>query len=284
MLRRPDKTEFGEYVEKAYMLAVNPESSSFPSYADGIKTEEDFFEVAKKGFESDGDEILVFEKDGEMLGWIHFYVLTEDRYIGFEAFETDGCADGQTAELVAYLKEKYDGFEINIGFPSQNEKAIKAFFENGFEKLEESAVNILFFGDYEPRAESEFVAPLTKEKLPLFKKLHDPVEMYWNTERLTKAYFDGDKWRIYIYEDGERTAALYFVFAENIAEIFGLDFSDGFDAEAAEALLATALNEAKKKSGTKAMYWFSEDSRETELSKKAGAKKFTDYKAYKKIL
>ena len=280
MLRIPTANEFEEYSERAYMIALDPSRSSFPSYADGIKTKEAFLAIAKRGFESENEEIYIFEHGGEMRGWIHFYVLTEDKYIGIEAFETDGFEKEQFAEFAALLKEKYAGYEVTAGFPSQNERAVSAAFENGFEIIEESAVNILFFSDYEPQSESGRVEPLTKNNLALFAKLHDKVEMYWNTKRLTEAYFGGDKWRIYLTEKDGKAAAIYFVFAGNIAEIFGLDFSDGFDGTAAEELLTAALNEAKKNVSAKAMYWFTEDERETQLAKRFGAKKFTDYKAF----
>ena len=280
MLRIPTANEFEEYSERAYVLALDPSRSSFPSYADGIKTKEDFLAIAKRGFESENEEIYIFEHGGEMRGWIHFYVLTEDKYIGIEAFETDGFEKEQFAEFVALLKEKYTGYEVTAGFPSQNERAVSAAIENGFEIIEESAVNILFFSDYEPQSESGRVEPLTKKNLAVFAKLHDKVEMYWNTKRLTEAYFGGDKWRIYLTEKDGKAAAIYFVYAENIAEIFGLDFSDGFDGTAAEELLTAALNEAKKNVSAKAMYWFTEDERETELAKRFGAEKFTDYKAF----
>mgnify|MGYP002570285354 FL=1 len=280
MLRIPTANEFEEYSERAYMLALDPSRSSFPSYADGIKTKEDFLAIAKRGFESENEEIYIFEHGGEMRGWIHFYVLTEDKYIGIEAFETDGFEKEQFAEFAALLKEKYAGYEVTAGFPSQNERAVSAAIENGFEIIEESAVNILFFSDYEPQSESGRVEPLTKNNLAVFAKLHDKVEMYWSTKRLTEAYFDGDKWRIYLTEKNGKAAAIYFVFAGNIAEIFGLDFSDGFDGTAAEELLTAALNEAKKNVSAKAMYWFTEDERETELAKRFGAEKFTDYKAF----
>lgn len=280
MLRIPTANEFEEYYERAYVLALDPSRSSFPSYADGIKTKEDFLAIAKRGFESENEEIYIFEHGGEMRGWIHFYVLTEDKYIGIEAFETDGFEKEQFAEFAALLKEKYAGYEVTAGFPSQNERAVSAAIENGFEIIEESAVNILFFSDYEPQSESGRVEPLTKNNLAVFAKLHDKVEMYWNTKRLTEAYFDGDKWRIYLTEKNGKAAAIYFVFAGNIAEIFGLDFSDGFDGTTAEELLTAALNEAKKNVSAKAMYWFTEDERETELAKRFGAEKFTDYKAF----
>ena len=280
MLRIPTANEFEKYSERAYVLALDPARSSFPSYSDGIKTKEDFLAIAKRGFESENEEIYIFEHGGEMRGWIHFYVLTEDKYIGIEAFETDGFEKEQFAEFAALLKEKYAGYEVTAGFPSQNERAVSEAIENGFEIIEESAVNILFFSDYEPQSESGRVEPLTKNNLAVFAKLHDKVEMYWNTKRLTEAYFDGDKWRIYLTQKNGKAAAIYFVFAGNIAEIFGLDFSDGFDGTAAEELLTAALNEAKKNVSAKAMYWFTEDERETELAKRFGAEKFTDYKAF----
>jgi hypothetical protein len=280
MLRIPTANEFEEYSERAYVLALDPSRSSFPSYADGIKTKEDFLAIAKRGFESENEEIYIFEHGGEMRGWIHFYVMKEDKHISLEAFETDGFEKEQFAEFAALLKEKYAGYEVTAGFPSQNERAVSATIENGFEIIEESAVNILFFSNYEPQPESGRVEPLTKNNLAVFAKLHDKVEMYWNTKRLTEAYFDGDKWRIYLTEKNGKAAAIYFVFAGNIAEIFGLDFSDGFDGTTAEELLTAALNETKKNVSAKAMYWFTEDERETELAKRFGAEKFTDYKAF----
>ena len=280
MLRIPTANEFEEYSERAYVLALDPSRSSFPSYADGIKTKEDFLAIAKRGFESENEEIYIFEHGGEMRGWIHFYVMKEDKHISLEAFETDGFEKEQFAEFAALLKEKYAGYEVTAGFPSQNERAVSATIENGFEIIEESAVNILFFSNYEPQPESGRVEPLTKNNLEVFAKLHDKVEMYWNTKRLTEAYFDGDKWRIYLTEKNGKAAAIYFVFAGNIAEIFGLDFSDGFDGTTAEELLTAALNETKKNVSAKAMYWFTEDERETELAKRFGAEKFTDYKAF----
>lgn len=280
MLRIPTANEFEEYSERAYVLALDPSRSSFPSYADGIKTKEDFLAIAKRGFESENEEIYIFEHGGEMRGWIHFYVMKEDKHISLEAFETDGFEKEQFAEFAALLKEKYAGYEVTAGFPSQNERAVSATIENGFEIIEESAVNILFFSNYEPQPESGRVEPLTKNNLAVFAKLHDKVEMYWNTKRLTEAYFDGDKWRIYLTEKNGKAAAIYFVFAGNIAEIFGLDFSDGFDGTTAEELLTAALNETKKNVSAKAMYWFTEDESETELAKRFGAEKFTDYKAF----
>lgn len=44
MLRIPTANEFEEYSERAYVLALDPSRSSFPSYADGIKTKEDFLQ------------------------------------------------------------------------------------------------------------------------------------------------------------------------------------------------------------------------------------------------
>lgn len=280
MLRIPTANEFEEYSERAYVLALDPSRSSFPSYADGIKTKEDFLAIAKRGFESENEEIYIFEHGGEMRGWIHFYVLTEDKYIGIEAFETDGFEKEQFAEFAALLKEKYAGYEVTAGFPSQNERAVSAAIENGFEIIEESAVNILLFSDYEHHFERGNSEPLTEKNLAIFEKLHDKVEMYWNTKRLTEAYFGGDKWRIYLTEKNGKAAAIYFVFAGNIAEIFGLDFSDGFDDSSAEELLTAALKEAKKNGNAKAMYWFTEDERETQLAKRFGAEKFTDYKTF----
>ena len=82
MLRKINENEFEKYIDFAYDLALDLSKSAFPIYTDGVKDKTYFYEVAKRGIERVHHEILLFEKDGVVEGWIHYYYLDEDKYIG----------------------------------------------------------------------------------------------------------------------------------------------------------------------------------------------------------
>ena len=82
MLRNLQPTEFDQYVDFAYDLALDLSQASFPIYNDGVKTKEYFIERSKKGMERDNEEILLYEEDGVVKGWIHYNFIEEDAYIG----------------------------------------------------------------------------------------------------------------------------------------------------------------------------------------------------------
>lgn len=68
MLRTLKPEEFEKYAEYAYSLALDMSRSSYPTYADGIKTREDFMSKAKRGISGDPNtEILLFESKGRVI-------------------------------------------------------------------------------------------------------------------------------------------------------------------------------------------------------------------------
>lgn len=81
MLIKLEAFMFEEFAEQAYEMAMIPEITSYPVYYDGIKTKEDFMERAEKAFARENEEILLFYREDEFSGWIHFYALPEDQYL-----------------------------------------------------------------------------------------------------------------------------------------------------------------------------------------------------------
>lgn len=81
MLKRLKEQDFDRFVGLAYELALDMTKSGYPTYADGIKTKNDFIDRARKAFSRDNEEILLFERDGKVAGWIHYYYLPKDRYL-----------------------------------------------------------------------------------------------------------------------------------------------------------------------------------------------------------
>ena len=58
-----DITKYGEFV---YNLALDQSKSCYPTYTDGIKTKEAFFEDARKSITKDNFEMLLFFYENRM--------------------------------------------------------------------------------------------------------------------------------------------------------------------------------------------------------------------------
>lgn len=267
MLRNLQPTEFDQYVDFAYDLALDLSQASFPIYNDGVKTKEYFIERSKKGMERDNEEILLYEEDGVVKGWIHYNFIEEDAYIGANNILVQDDYVKALDELLTYWEEKYPGYEWNLYFPEENEETITFLEESGCEDLEQSIVDILLFENYQRQPGSENVISITKDNFEMFRKLHASVEdeMFWTSDKILE---DLDHWEIFAYqEDGECIAALYHNGkGDKDLEIFGIDGE--VDDEILEALLTACLNKGKV-NGARSMYFFN-DEQTHEIARKLG--------------
>ena len=148
MLRRLEEKDFDKYIDFAYDLATDPAKSGYPLYSDGIKTKERFVTRARKAFERPEEEILLFEKDDKVRGWIHYCHLEEDNYAGTYAF----CIEDDTAaaidEFIDLVRSQYPTCELYLGFSKKNIEAARELEAQGFERIEESYNDILNFDNY----------------------------------------------------------------------------------------------------------------------------------------
>ena len=65
MLRQLGKDEYMQYLDSAYELTLDMSRSCYPTYADGLKTREDFDAHAARPFQRDDYTMLLYEEDGE---------------------------------------------------------------------------------------------------------------------------------------------------------------------------------------------------------------------------
>ena len=86
MLRLLQESEFDRYIGFAYELALDPARSGYPVYYDGMKTKEDFINRTRKSLERPGEDILLFEVDGEAEGVIAFEHQERERYLHAHVF------------------------------------------------------------------------------------------------------------------------------------------------------------------------------------------------------
>lgn len=261
MLRKLEEQEFDRWVGFAYALALDITKSGYPTYADGIKTKKDFIDRARGAFSRDGEEILLFEREGKVEGWIHDYHLPEDRYLDCCSFCVAEGMREAIFEFTAFARERFSGSELYLGFPKENAEAIAALDDFGFARIEESYNDVLDFAHYIRQPENPSVIPITRDNFRLFSDLHSRHEedMYWTSERIWNT-FDG--WKIFVFlREGKAAGAIYFRIWENetMSEIFGVDFPDGiYNGGVYRDLLTAALNDANRR-GVKHMVFFNNE-------------------------
>ena len=254
------KQHFDEYVDFAYSLALDLTRSGYPTYTDGIKTFADFTARARKAFSRENEAILLYERDGRVAGWIHYFYLPADRYLDTCSFcVAEGMAEA-LEEFIAFARERFPGSSLYLGFPRDNAEAVGFLDSHGYPRIEESYNDVLHFDDYTPRPVRSDVIPITRENYPLFAAIHaqHDGDMYWNTQRILDAI---DEWEILVLlRSGTAAGAIYYAagYDRCLDEVFGVDFPDGaYDGAAFRELLTAALNTDKQK-GAKHMVMFND--------------------------
>ncbi|MCM1056922.1 MAG: hypothetical protein NC517_04870 [Firmicutes bacterium] len=283
MLKKLKEQDFDQYVEFAYELASDMTKSGYPTYADNIKTKEDFIARSRKAFSTDNEEILIFERDGAIAGWIHYFYLPEDHYLDTCAFCVASGMKDALDEFIAFAGEHFPGSELYLGFPGENREAVAALRSGGFDCIEESYNDAIDFEDYEVRPEDKDVFFVNRENYGLFSGLHcqNDSDMYWNSARILDAI---DRWRIYVcLWEGKAVGAIFFMKDALMPEIFGVDFLNGaYDSGIYRALLTAALNDGKR-NGARHMIFFNE--RESQADAIAcGLRCIGEYVCFKKTL
>ena len=282
MLVKLIEEDFEKYIDFAYSLSQDQTKSGYPTYTDGIKTKKDFVETECKAFMDKRDEILLFEYEGKVEGWIHYFYIEEERYIEVCTCNINKMTGMALKEFMEYIQQRFKGYEMDLGFPKCNTDAISFLEKNGFECVEESCSNVFSFDQYKILPESGDIVKVNEENYPEFRKIHSRYdgEMYWNSDRI---YADLDRWNIYLcYAKGHLAGAVYYMDTEIMLEIFRVDFMDGiYDDEIFRALLLKVLNEGKK-AGAKHLTFFSKDGQK--IMSDLGFRCVGEYVCYRKEL
>lgn len=284
MLRVCTVQEYTALVDNMYDLALDRSKSGYPSYCDGIKTKEMFLERSKRAFSEKEEELLLFEYNGTVEGWIHYFWLPEDRYLSTVSFLVRSHTAQALKEFLEMARGKFGGYELYLGYSAENTEAVSFLSASGFELIEKSNNNTAFLREYTALPDGEDVLRITKENFEWFRPLHSQAEedMYWNSDRIYAAL---DRWIIFVrLRNGEPMGSVYFLNTDtDWYEIFGVDMKDNsFDAETFRILLKAALNAAKERGG-KYMTFFCEDEAQAAVEE-AGFKPMDRYVCYKKLL
>lgn len=255
MLRLIKEAEFDRCIGFAYELALDPARSGYPVYYDGMKTREDFVSRTRKALERPGEDVLLFEEDGEVEGLIAFEHPEEERYLHASVFNIRRDTGTALAEFVDYCRERWPGFLLDLGFPAENVEAISWLDGQGIPCNERSWNFLLNLDRYEPRPEPGRVKRVWAENFEEFAAVHRQIQgdMFWNCERVRSTL---DDWAIFVTGEGAAGEVLMTLDGDPHEEIFALEFVDGQYHEGAfQALLTAALN-LLKAHGTKWLTFF----------------------------
>lgn len=255
MLIKLQKRDFGKYVDFAYKLSLDKTKCSFPAYFDGVKMKQDFIDAEFKAFSSKTDEILLFKYENEVCGWIHYYVLKDDGYIGIHVFSIEKNTRVALREFEDFCRKNFAGMTLYAGFPAENTDAANYFKENGYELLEVSYPCVFHFDCFKPTDADKNVKRINDHNFDEFDKLHATVEkdMYWNGKRIFNTL---ENWAIYLFDDGKKKAALYCNVLGDLPEIFGVDFENGAFVERSFITLMRACLNGISALGKKHLYYF----------------------------
>lgn len=251
-----DIERYGEFV---YNIALDQSKSCYPTYTDGIKSKEDFFEDAKKSVISDTYEMLLFFHDSKMDGWIQYFWIEKDKYLQLCGCNINTATEQALTELLPLLAERFKGYEMYFGCSKTNVDATNFLKRNEFVCIEEDYNNSFFFDTYELQPESEYVASISEENYEDFRRIHSCMEedTYWTCDRILAKM---DSWKIYVYYENENPiGTIFFSGSKEYLEIFGVEFLAGkYSKEKFQALMVTVLNEGKRL-GTKYLTFFCEE-------------------------
>lgn len=279
MLHKITKAEYDRYIDMIYAISADLFRSAFPIYADGVKDRALFYSKSMNGLNRDDEEILLYENNSEVLGWVHYYFIESDKYIGISSMLIKKNFGKALRELFEYWGKRFTGYSWCFYLPSENREALDFMAENGFSEISEEIVDVLLFKDYVSGTGDENVIEINMGNFELFENIHRQYEneMYWTSERIKKAL---DKWRVFAYvKEGNCLQALYYVRSGKDFEIFGIDGAEEnndpeSDRYITEKLLVSGLNTAKA-DGAESMYFFNDEKTHI-TAEKLGFKKITE--------
>lgn len=256
MLRLIKEAEFDRYIGFAYELALDPARSGYHVYYDGMKTREDFVSRAWKALERPGEDVLLFEEDGEVEGLIAFEHPEEEHYLHTFIFSIRRDTGTALAEFLDYCRERWPGFTLDLAFPAENVEATSWLEGQGIPCNDRSWNFLLNLDRYKPLPEPSGVKRITAENFEEFAAVHRQIQedMFWNCERVRAAL---NRWVIFVTGEGETAGEVLMTLdGKPHEEIFALEFVDGQSHdEAFQALLTAALN-LLKAHGTKWLTFF----------------------------
>ena len=182
--------------------------------------------------------------------------------------------------MLAYLRGKYPGKTLWLGFAPENTQLLAFARENGFRLLDDSVNWNIPLREWRPREPGLPVKPVSRENYAAFSALWTDEDMYWNAERIAA---DMARWRLLVTADGSGAAAC--MQDAQLPEIFGFQYRHGYDEAVHRALLTACLNSWKNtaEAGEKHLTYFAAPE-ESGVMTALGFRRVSAYQCYETTL
>ena len=265
MLIKATLDDVGKYCDFVYGIALDQTKSCYPTYADGIKTKEDFIADARKGVTWDEWELLLFSIDGTVEGWLQYYWIPQDHYLQLYFCNINKGLEQALAELLSLLEERFLGYTLYFGFPDSNTDAANFLLKNGFKRIEENWNNSFFFDGFHLLSDNANIAGIDRDNFDDFRAVYKPDDdTYWNCDRILEQI---DQWIILVYyNNGNPVDTIFLQGSSDYYEVFGIEFADGkYQENIYRALLVSALNHCKRMNAKYLTYFCGDDTHEVVL-------------------
>ena len=182
---------------------------------------------------------------------IQYYWVPEDHYLQTLCFNISKATKQAISEFLAYVGERFKGYDVFLRFPAENKSAVDFLTEQGFECIENDYNNTAFLDKLDKTRENSDLIRIEKENYEKFESLHGQTDGYWNSGKMLA---DLDNWIILVQEkDGEPQGAVYYralALVDGWFEIYGIDMAqEAYHPELFKKLLNAALSDAKRRNG-----------------------------------
>lgn len=239
MIKAIHETE--HIIDFSWDLSNNSLSASYPR----VESREELQKRLERAIGADHERIIAYYIDGVVRGVCVYLWDPEEKYAQATQFLIDPEHFDTIADhFIDHLGTRLSGYELLIGVPAMNRRAIDYFEQRDFDCIESSIDTRLHNLKPHQVTHEHVVEKVTEDNFDEYALFHDkyalPSEMYYHSKNLKREL---DRFRILALRRDERICSSIFAktFA-NSAEIFGL-FSDGDHLDEKEALINQLLVE-----------------------------------------
>lgn len=270
-----------ELVEISWEVLCDRKKSSFPR----LKSYDEMYSEFLKLYTDKDDKLLVCQEDGEILGTISLFVKKSDKYLQGRILAKKNFNLVAT-QFIEYIRDNYSGYEIDLGYPFENEEAID-FLERSNARLMDSCITMeLKKEDFIKLSNYDDVITLDKSNYSEYSAFHDKhnPNMYWTSERIFRNI---DIWSIYIIIEREKIVGSIFIKSKgNNPEVFGISVGEEYKNKGLELkLLSQSIDNMFIQGKKEILYFVEEDAiEEIEATLKIGFKQVDTYRCYKMYL
>ncbi len=268
MLRHVDKSELPALIEQFWPLTQDFTRSTYPTYADGIKTQADFASALTQALAREGKEVLVYLHQGRITGLAVIDVVDDTEAMLQICLWTDHASE-MLAELLSHMRATASGHRLTVGFPPENTTLESFLNANGFEKLDESSCWKRDLSTWQAQDGLPQVELVTESSFAQFRASWQEEDMYWTADRIHAAW---DRWRLFLCRDecGVRGVTACMV-GEQMDQVGGgmvepcgvMYDARGYDPLTFQALMTACLRLCQQRKNRHLVYFASEEEKQT---------------------